>query len=187
MDCAICFEAIGGARTTLACAHTFHINCIVGWFYQQNLNGELGPEEYEAGQTSSSCPCCRAVPANPLDDIPSSRLILFQEDGSDDGSSVTLDNPFAEDEELTTEPPRRADTPPPPPVPRLDLTRLQVRWERTGSTSWERQVLVEEEEVSATEAWDGARTPSPPPDSLVQQTMDAARAIQHAFRAHRVP
>jgi hypothetical protein len=183
MDCAICFEPIGAARTTLGCTHTFHISCIVGWYYQQNLNGELGPEEYDAGQTSSSCPCCRTAPATPLDDIPNSRLILFTDDHSD-ASSVTLENPFTEDDELAAAAPRtRADTPPPPTVPRLDLTGIQVRWERTGSTSWERRVIVEE--TPTHEVWNGERTPSPPPDSLVEQTMGAARAIQAAFRAYR--
>lgn len=190
--CAICFEPIGPAHTVLACTHVFHIRCIVGWYYQQNLNGELIAEDYDAGQTSSSCPCCRAAPASPLDDIPNNRLILFtEEDTHSDASSVTLDNPFAEEDELATEEAfqrafaERADTPPPPLVPRLDLTRLQVRWERTGPTSWEREVLVEEESTTTRESWDGARTPSPPPDTLVEQTTAAARLFQTAFRASR--
>jgi hypothetical protein len=201
MECAICFDAIGAARVTLGCNHAFHINCIVGWFYQQNMNCELEEEDYAADRTASSCPCCRAPPARPLDDIPCNRLIRFIEeedaDGYSDGSSVTLENPLGggativtttwnlfDDEEIAAAAPRtRADTPPPPPVPRLDLTGLQVRWERTGPTSWERSVEVLD--MAAAEepaAWDGARTPSPPPDSLVEQAVDAARKIQALWR-----
>jgi hypothetical protein len=194
MECAICFEAIGAARVTLGCNHAFHINCVIGWFYQQNMNCELEEEDYVAGRTASSCPCCRAAPARPLDDIPCARLIRFVAAGEDDdmdavsdGSSVTLEAPLEDevwarfdDEELAVAIPRtRADTPPPPPVPRLDLTGIQVRWERTGPTSWERSVEVVGAEPVA---WDGARTPSPPPDSLVEQAMDAARKIQALWR-----
>ena len=60
MECAICFDPIGLAHVTLGCNHTFHLRCISGWFYQQNMNSDLTPEEYTAGETSSSCPCCRA-------------------------------------------------------------------------------------------------------------------------------
>ncbi len=197
MECAICFDPIGLARVTLGCTHAFHLRCISGWFYQQNMNSDLTPEEYTAGETSSSCPCCRAAPTSTLDDIPTAQMIKFIDDDDDatDASSVTLDNPFAEEDELATEAAfnrafaARADTPPPPSVPRLDLTRLEVRWARTGPTSWQREVIVEEEAGSggaaAQEFWDGSRTASPPPDSLVEQTMAAARAIQTAFRAYR--
>lgn len=204
MECAICFDDIGPARVTLGCNHTFHVNCIIGWYYQQNMNCELAEEDYAAGQTASSCPCCRAVPANPLDDIPCARLIRFMAteeeddegaaDSASDRSSTTLENPIDEEalwerfdaEEIAAAVTRtRADTPPPPRVPRLDLASLQVRWERTGPTSWERSIEVLDlgEEVEAEpRAWDGARTPSPPPDSLVEQAVDAARKIQALWR-----
>jgi hypothetical protein len=196
MECAICFDPIGVARTTLSCAHTFHLRCISAWFYQQNMGCELNPEDYTAGQTASSCPCCRTKPPSTLDDIPCEQMICFIDDNASHASSVTLDNPFAEDDELATEAAfnrafaRRPDTPPPPSVPRLDLTRLEVRWTRTGLTSWQRQVgdTIHEGEdgpaAAAPEVWDGARTPSPPPDSLVEQTTQAARTIQTAFRAY---
>jgi ankyrin repeat protein len=44
-DCTICQEGLGGLRTTLACNHTFHQNCINRWFAERGQN--------------HNCPNCR--------------------------------------------------------------------------------------------------------------------------------
>lgn len=189
MECAICFEAIGPARATLGCTHTFHINCIVSWYYQQNIGCDLEKHEYEAGRTASSCPCCRAAPASKLDDIPNEHLINFIPTDDDDSTSLGESSEGADeeaDEELaaaTPRTPRPLEAQPLPPVPPLDLSSLQLRWTRTGPTSWERVIEATEEGGAPPEAWDAARTPSPPPDSLVTRISEAARKIQAAWRS----
>lgn len=205
MDCAICFESIGPARVTLGCTHSFHINCIVTWYYRQNMQCEIEKHEYEAGQTASSCPCCRAVPASKLDDIPSEQLINFQVNEDDSESMTVSEDGAEEDGELAAATPRSAQPQTPraaPVVPPLDLSalRLQIdlsdaRWTRTGPTSWERtmelssgatefatELAAPPAEPAAT-AWDAAQTAAPPPDSLVEQIVGAARKIQAAWRA----
>jgi hypothetical protein len=198
MECAICFDEIGAARATLGCSHSFHINCIVSWYYRQNMACDLEREEYEAGKTASSCPCCRAAPAAKLDDIPNEHLINFVPAAEDDDSaSLSSDSEGGpEDEELAAASPRTPRPVTATPVPPLDLSTLQLRWTRTGSTSWAAAILENLEEVAAAApaaataeplAWDAERTPSPPPDSLVSQVTEAARKIQTAWRALRAP
>lgn len=58
MECTICYEAIGVARTTLECAHAFHPRCLTHWFSSQ-----LGQDRKE------SCPCCR-YEASDLERLP---------------------------------------------------------------------------------------------------------------------
>lgn len=60
---------------------------------------------------------------------------------------------------------------------------LKIRWTRQENGDWVRQVLNPEEQEPA--AW-GANSNAPPPDELVQQTMNAARKIQAVFRGHTV-
>ena len=203
MECAICFDAIGPARAMLGCSHTFHINCIVAWYYRQNIGCDLEKHQYEAGLTASSCPCCRAAPASKADDIPNEQLINFvpaEED--DDSTSLSSDSeggPEEEDEELAAASPRSlpswlqpgaviglAAQPPVPasPVPPLDLSSLQLRWRRTSSPSWER--VIEEEGEEEPQTWDAAHTSLPPPDSLVHVLTHAARQIQLACRTSRI-
>jgi hypothetical protein len=193
MECAICFDEIGAARATLGCSHSFHINCIVSWYYRQNMACDLDREEYEAGTTASSCPCCRAAPAAKLDDIPNETLINFvpmDEDDSDGDSNGDSDG-GSEDEELAAASPRTPRPVTATPVPPLDFSSLELRWTRTGSTSWAAAIAdsVELPAPATAEplAWDGERTPSPPPDSLVSQVTEAARKIQTAWRALRGP
>ena len=185
MDCAICFDEIGPARAALGCGHSFHINCIVSWYYRQNMQCEIEKHEYEAGQTASSCPCCRAAPASKLDDLPNEQLIngvthdsesdtLALSEGGEGGPDAE------EDEELAAASPRS------PPVPPLDLSSLQLRWTRTSPTSWERAVELPELPEEP-QSWDGASADGPPPDSLVQQVVTAARKIQAAWRAAHTP
>lgn len=166
------------------------------------MHCEIEKHEYEAGQTASSCPCCRAVPSSKLDDIPSEQLINFGANVDDDTDSMTLSEGGAEeDAELAAASPRtpRAPATAAPPVPPLDLSTLHLRidlsdarWTRTGPASWERAIELSGEatELAAQlaaapepQTWDGAQTATPPPDSLVEQVVAAARKIQSAWRA----
>lgn len=212
MECAICFDEIGAARATLGCSHTFHINCIVSWYYRQNMACDLEKEEYEGGKTASSCPCCRAAPAAKLDDIPNEQLINFVPTDDNDSESETASEGGSEDEELAAASPRTPRSVPSwlqpgaligvrsdpaaatqPPVPPLDFSTLRLRWRRASSTSWVAAILENldspEEVVTLNPAAaapltrDAASTTAPPPDSLVSLVTEAARKIQTAWRA----
>jgi Ring finger domain len=62
MDCPICYEELGVARTTMSCSHSFHFRCLSNWFVTKH---------------TGSCPICRKKAAK-LEDLARPAVALLR-------------------------------------------------------------------------------------------------------------
>ena len=91
-ECSICFDDINASTgmTTLSCGHTFHFNCVVKWFMNQERDAP------------SSCALCRKQ-MTPTEDLPLLEENDISDEESESDSSSDSSSEWSSDSDDNTE------------------------------------------------------------------------------------